>query len=163
MNKYCMCMKCREIYETDYLLKKNESNNYSLRCPKSNCCGKVFDIDEEMIPIISTLLDKGYFTMYCCQGHIPENLYAQIYIMIRGNLEFNNLINYAPPEGYTLKNFTSHDVINNKTITIDAVMIERIVNYEENSYSERMKMLMEERLKLLKWVEDLPEGPGYYI
>ena len=159
MNKYCMCTKCKEIYEADSLKEESKINDYSVSCPKSNCKGMVFEIDEEMIPIISILLDKGYLTMYCCQGHIAEDLYTQIYIMIRGNLEFNNLINYAPPEGYTLKNFTSHDVINNKTI--DAVMIERIVNYEENSYSERMRMLIEERLKLLKWVEDLPER--YYI
>lgn len=48
-------------------------NNYTLdrlkKCLFSTNGYPLESIDEDMIPIITELNERGYYTMYCCQGH----------------------------------------------------------------------------------------------
>jgi len=39
------------------------------QCPIIHCGWKLIQIDENMIPIITTLNQKGYKTTNCCSGH----------------------------------------------------------------------------------------------
>lgn len=97
--KYFMCEKCfrvvsgkfnssisiyipSEAYGDDELIDRsklhiynNTDNNVSIRCPYCNDDSSMFEIDKYMIDPIMFLNKKGYYTKFCCEGHITP-LYA---------------------------------------------------------------------------------------
>jgi hypothetical protein len=72
------------------LITYHPSNSWNC-CPKTNCTGKVIEVDELMLPIILTLWNKGYYTSYCCSGHIYDN-YPNTYIKFESEVD----IPYCP-------------------------------------------------------------------
>jgi len=92
--KYFMCEKCfrvvsgkfnssisiyipNEVYGDDEQMDRNNlhiynntDNNVSIRCPYCNDDFSMFEIDEYMIDPIGYLNKKGYYTKFCCEGHI---------------------------------------------------------------------------------------------
>ena len=53
-----LCTMCWETYDRDL--------SY---CPKKSCDGDVVEIDDDLVPVIVELNEKGYITEYCCSGH----------------------------------------------------------------------------------------------
>ncbi len=88
------CFKCRRIFDLEWDSFKAERNPewYPVRkyCPDSSCSGYVYDIDDDMIPIISAILDFAkeaetnsasefpftVVTLHSCSGHWNEELSA---------------------------------------------------------------------------------------
>ena len=92
--KYFMCEKCfrvvsgkfdssisiyipSEVYGDDELMDRrklhiynNTDNNVSIRCPYCDDDSTMFEIDKYMIDPIKYLNEKGYYTKFCCEGHI---------------------------------------------------------------------------------------------
>jgi hypothetical protein len=66
----CLCLKCKRIYDANLLAGTKSS--YYKECPDITCGHKAFRIDENMIPIILELNNKGYETEFCCSGHHYE-------------------------------------------------------------------------------------------
>lgn len=119
--KYFMCEKCyRTIYgyyssvilfEKDFDNKehddldldnikvyKDTSNHISVLCPYCNDeDANMFEIDEYMINPIRTLNQKGYYTKFCCEGHVAPK-YADIdeYRAILKAAK-NDTVNYSVP------------------------------------------------------------------
>jgi hypothetical protein len=58
-----LCLMCGNIYDPKLLPQFTES------CPVHGCDGQVIEVDENLIPTIRTLNNKGYLTTYCCSGH----------------------------------------------------------------------------------------------
>lgn len=67
--KHLICTECSRIIPTCNDSAKNED----LPCAIDGCNGFMEPIDEEMVPIIKMLNDKGYKTIYSCQGHFRRD------------------------------------------------------------------------------------------
>lgn len=68
-----ICLGCFEIYN-DFLLNKDV-----LFCPKVDCGCEVVEIDDLMVPIVIALNSKGYYTKFCCSGHLYNNGNPYVY------------------------------------------------------------------------------------
>jgi hypothetical protein len=70
-----ICEVCWEPYR---------GNNHHLQdgdpCPRRECAGTIWDIDEMLLPTIILLNEKGYATSQCCSGHFHSKTYAFGYI-----------------------------------------------------------------------------------
>ena len=88
-----MCLDCYEIYDRDSI-KIDEFADYKF-CPKSNCLGKIVDVDELLIPTIKILNQKGYYTRFCCSGHYYEQ-HPNGYISFEEDIDIPYL-----PKGFT--------------------------------------------------------------
>ena len=62
-----ICTKCQEIYDNNY-----DNNQFGGLCPKKHCSGDVVWIDENMVLPCKMLWNKGYKTMFTCEGHYKE-------------------------------------------------------------------------------------------
>jgi len=90
MSKIYLCLKCMKIYDNESLAP-SKSPYYKV-CPDLYCDNReMFEIDENMIPIIIKLNDKGFKTKFCCSGHVFEPL--DIYVKFDDNL-INNINMY---------------------------------------------------------------------
>lgn len=65
---YLICPECGSIYRAD-LIDTKQMDYYSMPCPRTDCCGNIFECDELLIPAILELNRKGYDTRFCCAGH----------------------------------------------------------------------------------------------
>ena len=94
MSKY-LCLKCHEIYDFNKRYYSLNNIDYTI-CPKTNCLGKVVEIDELMLPIIIKLNKLNFKTTYCCSGHyydtIPDT-YVSINLLDSLNDHENTLTN----------------------------------------------------------------------
>jgi hypothetical protein len=74
-------------------------------CPKKSCDGDVVEIDDDLVPIIVGLNEKGYITEYCCSGHAyvgSGDAYPRTYIKFAAPIRkelFPNL-----PSGFKIEN-----------------------------------------------------------
>lgn len=93
-----ICTKCQEIYDNNY-----NNRQFNGMCPKKHCCGDVVWIDENMVLPCKMLWDKGYETMFTCEGHYKEWGGAPYII-------FKVPINVALPEMYTTTPFFDSDI-----------------------------------------------------
>lgn len=58
------------------------------------------NIDPNIREIIIELNNKGYETMFCCGGHTNE-IYTEIYVVIKRNENIDRVINnIEPPDGF---------------------------------------------------------------
>jgi hypothetical protein len=73
------CFECKNGYDESFL-KKNDDGEYI--CPRPGCADTLVKIDENMIPLIREVINKGYTTKYCCSGHHFNH--PNIYIMLEG-------------------------------------------------------------------------------
>lgn len=65
---YLICPECGSIYKAD-LIDTKQMDSYGMLCPRTDCCGNIFECDELLIPAILELNRKGYDTRCCCAGH----------------------------------------------------------------------------------------------
>lgn len=77
-----LCMDCLETYHNDSVTTTYRISSQGLfqQCPKRMCEGKVFNIDDTILPTIVLLNSKGYETHSSCGGHAlgeNENLYIE--------------------------------------------------------------------------------------
>ena len=77
----CMCNRCFELYNIENL--RTDRHGYLVAyCPKYDCDGTVYPIDELIVPMIRKLNKSGFVTRYCCAGHpastVPENKWSYI-------------------------------------------------------------------------------------
>lgn len=76
-------------------------------------------IDENIREIIIELNNKGYKTVFCCGGHNDE-LYTEIYIVIKRNEHVDNVINnIEPPDGFYIKIEDGQEVYSNLMDTLE--------------------------------------------
>ena len=75
-SKY-LCLECGEIYDSDWLFKRIRSEY--IQCPKTNCVGTLFEVDELLLPTIKILNEKGYSTKFCCSGHAKDPRLYEMY------------------------------------------------------------------------------------
>ena len=86
--KYFMCNKCFKTIQGNYnssisffakdiagisslRIFNDTENNVSIECPYCNDeDADMFEIDEYMINPIRALNEKGYYTKFCCEGHV---------------------------------------------------------------------------------------------
>ncbi|MBZ9622990.1 hypothetical protein G9F71_008990 [Clostridium sp. FP2] len=105
----------------------------------------LFEVDEFLAPIISTLNKKGYKTEYCCSGHLNDIDFggfntpnADCYIIFKKNYSIlDNL-----PSGFLVETNINRD---NKAITI------RKYYTKENRFYEIMDTMKE----LYEWVNSI--------
>jgi len=91
---YYLCNVCGNVFDGKYI--KVNKYSYETECPISDCCGSIFEVDEEMIIPIKVLNDKGYATQFCCSGHLygtPGEGYIQFY---------NDYIPTTAPKGWII-------------------------------------------------------------
>ena len=146
---YALCLKCNHIMD--------QRHKVGEVCPIRGCWGETILVDENMIPIVAALNNKGYRTSHCCSGHIWEG--SVTYIQFE-----DRLVGVEPPEGFIMDHL--HDITdgNNKT---------RIDNgedplYDSKVYSmtytdklyDKQKKIYDNLSTLLKWAEGLPENPN---
>lgn len=95
------CTKCKKFFTkcNDIELKKEETyeNPYKIgECLIYGCGGDIVNIDEDMVPIIYIMNDKGYSTKFCCSGHPdgPCGGYFTAYIII--DIEYSSFAEINP-------------------------------------------------------------------
>jgi hypothetical protein len=144
------CLKCGDIYhdiirKTVVTYDKDGSTEEWIHCPKINCIGQVIEVDDMFLPIIKLLNEKGYFTSYCCSGHIKD-CRSNTYIV------FDNTIQGLPsiPEGY----IESKDD--------GKYEIRKEYNKNLSDYEYHIKLL-ENAIVTMKWVESLDNLKKEYI
>ena len=82
----CMCPKCFSVKEMDIVFSdvispvyEDEfkdsyvSNEIYGKCPKCGKHVKFIQLDINIAEIVGILNRKGYYTAYCCEGHLEEN------------------------------------------------------------------------------------------
>lgn len=147
-----ICWKCNTIY--------NDPGQEGIDSCTQPGCEETFNslnyIDDLIAPTIELLNKKGYYTAYCCSGHIKDNS-CRTYIYFKGPLEphmINLLIKHLP------KDYFSHEVDSKSLLTIrdkklpeaySDSLIERI-----RELIERIRELAELNIKLYEWAQSLP-------
>lgn len=142
MGKY-LCLDCGEVYDP-LALNLNETYEY-IKCPKTNCCGYLIEVDELMIPTIQILNKKGYATRFCCSGHYTGQ-HPNAYIMFEDWVDIPSV-----PEG-----FNKEDNEN------DCITIRSTLPFNQPSL-EDFKSICDNAKILLDWAISLPDyEPEYY-
>lgn len=139
-----LCNECFEVYDS-YYIKDNE-NGFN-RCPKYNCYGEVFDIDELMIPTIIELNKKGYITEYCCSGHSIEKRILT-YIVISDIINFKKL-----PENFDVE-YDSYNGRNRTTIRYNY----NLTKNSDLTPQENLNKICKINNDLLDWAISLEEN-----
>ena len=131
-----VCLECWEVF--------NEKFD---NCPKANCTGSVVQIDELMFPIIKILNSKGYYTNYCCSGHVYDE-YCSPYVLftsyVRLFYEDEELMDIFSdlPEGWSY------------TFTDDSFSLN--ANVSKDDEITMYKKIIELNTALLEYVDKLP-------
>lgn len=111
---YLICPECGSIYKSN-LINTKYMDGYYMPCPRSNCCGYIFECDELLILAILELNGKGYDTQFCCAGHASEHgggyvMFSDYMYELTRNLP-------DPPEGWHWEDIpTIHDSTNGTRI-----------------------------------------------
>lgn len=131
----------------------------------------VFEVDEEIADIISMLNKKGYYTEYCCSGHIKDPRLYEMYTLDKDDedvklgyiVEDSDKLSVLLPQTFAgiyikFKDKYEFDVPSGFTkydeYTIDKV-IDFYIDGKKKSYSEIDKELNDAYNDLRKWVESL--------
>ena len=123
-----VCMSCYEVYD-DFYARQFEF------CPKAECFGgEVVPIDELMIPAIIELNKKGYYTEFCCSGHVYD-VSAGGYIKFAEGIDLGN-----HPIGWEIEQ--AH---------IDGADIIRY-NFESDDKMDKYIEIMDAMESLMVWV-----------
>lgn len=145
-----LCLECFQVYKNSYGL--NNSLDY-LACPKMECEGEVVEIDELMLPIIITFNAKGYYTKYCCSGHLFSMCSPYVFFDdIFGDCEcsreeFISIFKELPKPWFI--DINKKDENNEKRVIRCAVP-------DFDSVVEHQKFINDVNLDLLKFAQSLP-------
>ena len=125
-----LCTSCNNVFDSNYIEFKKDINKDNI-CPINGCSGIPFQIDELMIEPIKGLNNKGYYTLFCCSGHIYD----------RGNpyIKFYESIDSAPESWYI--DYTNNSIRHNLISEINT--------------KERVLELADINTKLMEWVTNL--------
>ena len=80
------CFECKTVYDEDSLSPIVAEGHKFYFCPKSDCQGELAEIDEAILPAIRIFNDKGYYTEFCCSGHVHHS-YSSPYIKFENFLK----------------------------------------------------------------------------
>lgn len=140
MSSKFLCPDCLTVYDGE-LLNHDFSSGYDIPCPRSDCEGNAFEIDELMIPTIQTLISKGYTTDFCCSGHYEK-------FLSYGYICFSEYIEDLPslPKGFY------KEIGNNGQLIIRS---NRILNRKPKSPNDFYD-ICDEAKELYKWALSLP-------
>jgi len=134
-----LCLNCYKIYN-----QKTIKNNM---CKVKECCGDVVEVDELFVPIIAELNRKGYFTQYCCSGHVAGNGGFHSYIYFEDYTHLPSL-----PDGY------KHDQDMYPHIKFEDGKVSILRYFDEKlNLTELSKQLYKNSISVLEWVEGLPD------
>ena len=149
-----VCTRCglivRSCFVDVYKLQHKGEGFYAdyVPCVDKNCNGSIVEVDENILPIIKLLWNKGYNTNHCCSGHAYQadsNVVNETYISFRDSYTFQDI-----PLGFSY--ITTEDEINN--IKRKSHTIRKTIE-SKNEY-ETMSELNYTMLLLYKWAESLP-------
>jgi len=94
-----MCPKCLKMHYADInncitISNKNIDTNveYYMQCEECSSHTKMIVIDYNIAEAIEILNKKGYFTVYCCEGHVEYDIEDNLYYYAPGYIYF--LISY---------------------------------------------------------------------
>ena len=140
---YGMCSECYEMLDKNKHKNPYQNNNVCEHCGEIS---HVIEIDELILPTISELNKKGYYTEFCCSGHALDSLIDNesinnLYIM------FNN--NSFPP---TVPYMSGLDVEKTSFSTIY-----RYIFTKEDDYYTTMEQVLRVNKAFYKWAKNLPE------
>ena len=95
-----LCMECLDTFKNDAVTSVHRISPYGLyqECPKRICDGKIFNIDDTILPTIQLLNQKGYATISSCGGH-AESEVPKLYV------EFDESVKSFPfaPVGFKVE------------------------------------------------------------
>lgn len=165
-----MCPECFHIIElytfnnkSVELLSKNiedfsVDNSYYATCPKCGIHNNFIELDINIAQIINILNTKGYYTAYCCEGHLEDNTFSPSYIYFYLWDDVEVLNNYPLPDGWNMPAddkaanlFKINNDITNKTIFTDNEHAEYINEVKANW--NKKKLLKD----IYNWAVSLPD------
>ncbi len=172
----CMCPICLNItpihifntYKTigvDNFIKGLQINTeYHGTCSYCNEDVKFDIIDGNMIEIIRILNEKGYFTLYCCEGHIEPNnegkeeftlpyIYFALYKDAEILKEHPLPATWELSEDINLNIFTVYDSINSEAEK-NCNNKREYIDYIKSNWNQ-----VERLNDILKWAKSLPDKP----
>lgn len=94
---YLICPECGSIYRAD-LIDTKQMEYYSMPCPRTDCCGYIFECDELLIPAMLELNRKGYHARFCCAGQAFGH--GEGYVAFIDYMRELTLNLPKPPEGW---------------------------------------------------------------
>ena len=136
---FYLCPECGNVYDGDFIKKvRNIENRFEDGyCPIASCCGRVFEIDEDMIEPITNLNQKGYATAFCCTGHLYDGSLGA-YIKFRHNRCTPKTV---PKDWY-----------------VDAEDCTCIrAEIKGNTFDQRRECIFRNMTNLIEWSRELPE------
>jgi hypothetical protein len=125
------CLQCGHLFDRD----SSFENNF---CPILHCGGEVVDIDDDILETIQLLNEKGYQTNYCCAGHTWG---GEPYIVFSPNVHEKTFLSL--PIDFT-------------AVTASGGRIKIFKNIYADSDIDRLRLLNEASLDLLKWASTIP-------
>ncbi len=136
----------------------------------------VFEVDDDIYPILKILWDKGYKTRFSCAGHnmIPgadivieeeeliygDSLRSQIYILFDDIYTFNEV-----PEGFNIFNDEMLKRIGSEYEMVSNTIVECVIDYTDQLIDTKNAYLLcpfmeldlvKQRENLLNWAKRLP-------
>jgi hypothetical protein len=131
-----ICNNCWEIF-WDYDMHSGVIDGSM--CPKKNCGGNTFELDELMFPTIKILNDeKGLITRFCCSGHVYDE-YPSVYIQFADSVKLGR--HDSLPKGFHTET----------SPTGNLVIRHEIASKDLNLYLE----ILTANANLLKWAARL--------
>lgn len=143
MSIFYYCHNCDTIYGSFF---KADESSYSTPCPKVDCCGQVFEVDELMLPTIRLLNLKGYMTDFCCSGHWTEH-YVSSYVKF-----------YELDED--TKDYLQSNLPDPWYFDEDAIRVNNDY-FSESTPLDKFIKLCEVNILLYKWAEELKDIEEY--
>lgn len=160
--QYALCLSCFEVFNPS-VFDENVQHNI---CPKMSCANEIILVDENLIPIIVELNQKGYYTRNCCSSH---TWHQDLYIEFQDDIDLPD-----PPVGFSLEHQSIYrsptciemfEMIKDRTpnlsvagfrntIRADRIGLENHI--EGLSDMERQMNTFENILTLGVWVNKLP-------
>jgi hypothetical protein len=128
------CLQCYNLFDRDTDLIPGSP------CPILKCCGRVIEIDDNILHTITQLNQKGYSTAYCCAGHTWGNNPFIVF----------DCIVYPDAFPYLPKDFKS-EIIHDDTLRIFKTI-------PPCSMVDNQRYLMEASVDLMVWSESLPSA-----